>query len=123
MIMPAIMNPFVIYLRQTVHHTAAVDNLLHRMRHHVTEEAAYFHWINRGRPLFGNPLEDWAAAEEEVNSSWPVLYQFNDFIAESLHQLVIAEGAYLHWINRGAPLFGNPFEDWAASEAEAVDDD
>jgi len=84
----------------------------------MTEEAAYFHWINRGHPWFEDPLEDWGAAEEEVASSWPVLNVFTDLIAESLRQLFIAELAYLRWLNRGR-LFSNPLADWFDAERDA----
>jgi hypothetical protein len=35
-----------------------------RLRHQLTEEAAYFRWIDRGMPI-GDPLTDWTVAEDE----------------------------------------------------------
>jgi hypothetical protein len=36
-----------------------------RLRHHVIEQAAYFRWLNRGRPI-GDPQADWFVSEAEV---------------------------------------------------------
>jgi hypothetical protein len=43
---------------------ASVTSVDERLRHQLTEEAAYLHWIDRGMP-FGDPLTDWAVVEGE----------------------------------------------------------
>ena len=107
------------YIPQTRRPTQASQSMLRHMRHLMTEEAAYFHWLNRGHPLFEDPLEDWGAAEKEVTSIWPVLDELTDLIAESLRHLFIAERAYLRWLNQGG-LFGDPLKDWYWFDAEAM---
>ena len=42
----------------------SVTSVDERLRHQLTEEAAYFRWIDRSMP-FGDPLTDWAVAEGE----------------------------------------------------------
>ncbi len=42
----------------------SVTSVDERLRHQLTEEAAYFRWIDRGMP-FGDPLTDWTVAEGE----------------------------------------------------------
>ncbi|MEU5891497.1 DUF2934 domain-containing protein [Streptomyces sp. NPDC047461] len=39
-----------------------------QLRQQFVEEAAYLHWIGRGRP-FGDPLTDWFAAEAELRDA------------------------------------------------------
>ena len=87
-----------------------------RLRHQLIEKAAYFHWINRGRPV-GDPWTDWFAAEAEIASSRAAQGQLYDTIVDGLlqHQL-IEQAAYFRWMNRGQPI-GDPWADWLASEA------
>ncbi len=40
-----------------------------RLLRQFTEEAAYFCWINRCRPLFGDAMADWADAERQLDST------------------------------------------------------
>ena len=90
-----------------------------RLRHQLIEEAAYFRWINRGRPI-GDPRADWFASEAEIASGQPVHGHWADtFVDERLRHQLIEEAAYFRWINRGRPI-GDPRADWSASETEVV---
>ena len=67
-------------------------------------ELAHRRWEMRGRPQ-GSPRDavaDWNAAQR-------------------LHHQLIAEVAYLGWVNRGRP-FGESMADWYAAEAEIASD-
>ncbi len=99
---------------------ATVANWLgaERLRHQVIEEAAYFHWINRGRP-FGDPLTDWVTAEAEIVGTTGQGQLSDTIVDERLRHQVIQEKAYFRWRTRGLP-FGDPWTDWSASEAELV---
>jgi hypothetical protein len=40
-------------------------NIPERLSHQAIDEAAYFRWLSRNRPI-GDPLTDWLAAEAEA---------------------------------------------------------
>jgi hypothetical protein len=85
-----------------------------RVRDDVTQEPAYFRWINRGRPLWDS-LTDWYGAQRELDAG-----QFlppDDILDEELRRKAIEEAAYFRWINRGQPP-GDPLADWHAAERE-----
>jgi len=83
-------------------------------RDQLVSVAAYFLWVNRGRP-FGEPLKDWFAAEDEIASDRTAQWQAS--VDQCLRDQLIAEAAYFHWVNRGRP-FGESWKDWSAAEAE-----
>lgn len=80
------------------------------------EEAAYFLWVDRGRPL-GDPLTDWVAAEaayrRRVDSDRDV------FQPDQLRRQAIEVEAYLNYTHR-APDAGDPVTDWRIAEEMAV---
>lgn len=100
--------------------TASDDwRVARHVRHRLIAEAAYYRWINRGRP-FGEPLKDWHAAEAEVARYWTAkLWLSEAFVARHVRHHLTTETAYYRWINRGRP-FGDPLKDWYAAEAEVV---
>jgi tetratricopeptide (TPR) repeat protein len=83
----------------------------------LVSEAAYFRWIERGRP-FGDPLTDWVAAETEIADSGKSRDQVSvTSVDERLRHQLTEEAAYFRWIERGRQ-FGDPLTDWAATEDE-----
>jgi tetratricopeptide (TPR) repeat protein len=79
----------------------------------ITQDAAYFRWINRGRP-FGSPLTDWSAAERDMAGSGTGQGPLPAPVVRRLvrHELD-KQFAYFRWEERGRP-FGDPMADWPA---------
>ena|SRR5208282_887893 len=90
-------------------------NIPERLRYQAIEEAAYFRWLGRNRPI-GDPLTDWLAAEAEVVRGWPVSNYLDSFVR--WQQQTIEEAAYFRWLGRNRPI-GDPLTDWLAAETEA----
>jgi tetratricopeptide (TPR) repeat protein len=96
----------------------ALDNwdVAQHLRHQLIAEAAYLHWIDRGRP-FGDPLADWFAAVGEVDAGWTAHGPASGaFVDERLRHQLTERIAYFRWINRGRPV-GDSWADWAGSES------
>jgi hypothetical protein len=85
-----------------------------QVRDDVTQEPAYFRWINRGQPLW-EPLTDWYGAQRELEAGH--FLPPDDILDEELRRKAIEEAAYFRWINRGQPP-GDPLADWHAAERE-----
>ncbi len=88
------------------------------LMHQLVEEAAYYHWLNRGGSA-GDADTDWLAAEADIcygrhDGHRHVLLGDVD---RRLRRQVIREKAYLHWLGRRQP-WGDPLPDWLAAEQE-----
>lgn len=93
-----------------------------RLRHQLIAEAAYFHWIDRDRPL-DDAWTDWFTAESETASGQAAQDELSrSLVDERLRRQLIAEAAYLHWLNRGRPL-DDSGTDWYVSQGEVVNGD
>jgi len=73
-------------------------------------EDAYYRWEKRGRPLFGDALADWLAAEQEITQKGIVA---GTVVDERVRWLIVLQTAYFNWLNRGQPV-GSPLADWPA---------
>jgi hypothetical protein len=99
----------------------AVDDYVvaERVLHRVISEAAYFRWVNRGRP-FGDPLTDWLAAEAGILGSLAALEQPSGSVIDGwLRDLSVSDTAYSRWEDRGRP-FGDSLADWSAARDEVL---
>lgn len=87
--------------------------------HQVIEKAAYFHWVDRGRP-WGDALTDWSAAEADVRYGRRHGHRHGTPAGARLRRQVIREVAYLNWLARGRP-WGDPLTDWLTAETSVGD--
>ena len=90
------------------------------LMHQLIEEAAYYHWLERGRPDC-DAGTDWLAAEVKIRYGWDDGYrqQVPGDVDRRLRRQVIREKAYLRWLGRGMP-WGDPVPDWLAAEREIL---
>lgn len=79
-------------------------------------DAAYYRWLNRGRP-FGDAMTDWLAAETDyrryVDSDGDV------FVPAQVRRQAVEVAAYLRSLDR-RPDAPDPVADWCAAESLAV---
>lgn len=80
------------------------SRLIQTRRDQAIREAAYFHWAYRGCAP-GGEMEDWLAAEREVDEQL------------ELRHAQVLQAAHARWLKRGRP-HGRDLEDWLAAEQE-----
>lgn len=78
--------------------------LIRARREQAIHDAAYYHWAYRGCRA-GGELDDWLAAEREVDEQL------------AMRDALIQQAAYARWLKRGR-LHGQDVKDWLAAEQE-----
>ncbi|HEX6473120.1 MAG TPA: DUF2934 domain-containing protein, partial [Streptosporangiaceae bacterium] len=83
------------------------------MYHKWVSDAAYYRWLNRGRPM-GDALDDWVAAEAEYARR--TAGEHDMFTPGQVRHKAVEVVAFHSWLDRGRP-HGDADADWRAAEA------